>query len=133
MKLKLGVATALSLTLALGTTSALAKCDAGEIVIKFSHVTNADKHPKGLAASLLEQRVNDEMNGKACMEVFPNTTLYNDDQVLEALLQGNVQLAAHRCQSSSSSQSSSAFSICRSCLKTSTQLMSSRVLRLAKR
>jgi len=94
MKLKLGVATALSLTLALGTTSALAKCDAGEIVIKFSHVTNVDKHPKGLAASLLEQRVNDEMNGKACLEVFPNSTLYNDNQVLEAMLQGDVQLAA---------------------------------------
>jgi C4-dicarboxylate-binding protein DctP len=57
-------------------------------------VTNADRHPKGLAASLLEQRVNDEMNGKACMEVFPNSTLYNDDQVLEALLQGDVQMAA---------------------------------------
>jgi C4-dicarboxylate-binding protein DctP len=28
------------------------------------------------------------------MEVFPNSTLYNDDQVLEALLQGDVQLAA---------------------------------------
>ena len=88
MKLKLGVATALSLTLALSTTSALAKCDDGEIVIKFSHVTNVDKHPKGLAASLLEQRVNDEMNGKACLEVFPNSTLYNDNQVLEAMLQG---------------------------------------------
>jgi C4-dicarboxylate-binding protein DctP len=34
------------------------------------------------------------MNGKACMEVFPNSTLYNDDQVLEALLQGDVQMAA---------------------------------------
>ncbi|MEK9977964.1 MAG: DctP family TRAP transporter solute-binding subunit, partial [Paracoccaceae bacterium] len=38
--------------------------------------------------------VNTEMNGKACMEVFPNSTLYNDDQVLEAMLQGDVQLAA---------------------------------------
>ena len=34
MKLKLGVATALSLTLALGTTSALAKCDDGEIACR---------------------------------------------------------------------------------------------------
>jgi len=38
--------------------------------------------------------VNTEMDGKACMEVFPNSTLYNDDQVLEAMLQGDVQLAA---------------------------------------
>jgi C4-dicarboxylate-binding protein DctP len=52
--------------------NAAANCDPGETVIKFSHVTNTDKHPKGIAASLLEQRVNDEMNGKRCMQVFPN-------------------------------------------------------------
>lgn len=71
-----------------------ANCDDGEIVIKFSHVTNSDKHPKGIAASLLEKRVNEEMNGKACMQVFPNSTLYDDNKVLEALLNGDVQLAA---------------------------------------
>ncbi|RVT84486.1 DctP family TRAP transporter solute-binding subunit [Rhodobacteraceae bacterium CCMM004] len=69
-------------------------CDDGEIVVKFSHVTNSDRHPKGIAASLLMERVNAEMNGTACMEVFPNSTLYNDDQVLEAMLQGDVQMAA---------------------------------------
>ena len=73
---------------------AAASCEDGEVVIKFSHVTNTDKHPKGIAATLLEKRVNEEMNGKACMEVFPNSTLYNDNKVLEAMLQGDVQLAA---------------------------------------
>lgn len=34
--------------------NASSACDPGEIVIKFSHVTNTDKHPKGIAASLLE-------------------------------------------------------------------------------
>jgi len=88
--------TALSLTLAFSATSAFASaaCDEGETVIKFSHVTNTDKHPKGIAATLLAERVNEEMNGKACMEVFPNSTLYDDDKVLEALLQGDVNLAA---------------------------------------
>lgn len=71
-----------------------ASCEKGEVVIKFSHVTNTDKHPKGIAASLLAKRINEEMNGKACMEVFPNSTLYNDNKVLEAMLQGDVQLAA---------------------------------------
>lgn len=80
--------------MAAATTGAMANCDDGEMVIKFSHVTNTDKHPKGIAASLLQQRVNDEMNGTACMEVFGNSTLYNDDKVLEAMLQGDVQLAA---------------------------------------
>ncbi|MEP2532905.1 DctP family TRAP transporter solute-binding subunit [Shimia sp.] len=93
MKFLTTAATALALAVTAGT-AAQAACDEGEIVIKFSHVTNTDKHPKGIAASLLEQRVNDEMNGKACMEVFPNSTLYNDNKVLEAMLQGDVQLAA---------------------------------------
>ena len=80
--------------LAISTSIAAAKCDPGEVKIKFSHVTNTDKHPKGIAASLLEKRVNEEMNGKACMEVYPNSTLYGDNKVLEALLNGDVQLAA---------------------------------------
>jgi len=80
--------------LALAAGPALAACDDGEIVIKFSHVTNTDKHPKGIAASLLAERVNEEMNGTACMEVYPNSTLYNDDKVFEAMLTGDVQMAA---------------------------------------
>ena len=83
-----------SAVFALGTQTAFAACDDGEIVIKFSHVTNSDRHPKGIAASLLQERVNEEMNGKACMEVFPNSTLYTDEKVIEAMLSGDVQLAA---------------------------------------
>ncbi|MEL6565869.1 MAG: DctP family TRAP transporter solute-binding subunit [Pseudomonadota bacterium] len=90
--MKFLTAAALALTVSAGAVAAA--CDDGEIVIKFSHVTNTDKHPKGIAATLLQNRVNEEMNGTACMEVFPNSTLYNDDQVLEALLQGDVQMAA---------------------------------------
>lgn len=86
--------TVLCLTMALGATTAFAACDEGETVIKFSHVTNTDKHPKGIAATLLSERINKEMNGTACMEVFPNSILYDDNKVLEALLQGDVQLAA---------------------------------------
>lgn len=85
---------AVSAALLMGSTNAMASCDEGEVVIKFSHVTNTDKHPKGIAASLLEKRVNEEMNGKACMEVFPNSTLYDDNKVLEAMLNGDVHLAA---------------------------------------
>ncbi|WP_316016158.1 DctP family TRAP transporter solute-binding subunit [Roseobacter sp. HKCCA0434] len=73
---------------------AMADCDDGEMVIKFSHVTNTDRHPKGIAANLLMERVNEEMDGTACMEVFPNSQLYTDEQVLEAMLQGDVQMAA---------------------------------------
>ncbi len=91
---KILLGTIISSMLLVTSTSALANCDPGEVVIKFSHVTNTDKHPKGIAASLLEKRVNEEMNGKACMQVFPNSTLYNDKKVLEAMLSGDVQMAA---------------------------------------
>jgi C4-dicarboxylate-binding protein DctP len=57
-------------------------------------VVAAKGHPKGDAAQLLADRVNKEMNGKACMEVYPNSTLYDDDKVMEAMLLGDVQLAA---------------------------------------
>ncbi|MGG7644442.1 DctP family TRAP transporter solute-binding subunit [Rhodovulum sp. YNF3179] len=92
--MKLFTAAATAVALSFSGSAALAACDDGEIVIKFSHVTNTDRHPKGIAAELLKERVNTEMDGKACMEVFPNSTLYNDDQVLEAMLQGDVQMAA---------------------------------------
>ena len=88
------IAAAAASILAITATGALANCDDGEIVIKFSHVTNTDKHPKGIAATLFEKRVNEEMNGKACVQVFPNSSLYDDNKVLEALLNGDVHLAA---------------------------------------
>ncbi|MBM2291128.1 DctP family TRAP transporter solute-binding subunit [Sulfitobacter pseudonitzschiae] len=92
MKFFTAAAVALSLSVSAGAVQAA--CDDGEIVIKFSHVTNTDKHPKGIAASLLMERVNEEMDGKACIEVYPNSTLYTDEQVIEAMLRGDVQLAA---------------------------------------
>ena len=92
--MKFLTAAATALAMSVSATAVSAACDDGEIVVKFSHVTNTDKHPKGIAASLLEKRVNEEMDGTMCMEVFPNSTLYNDNKVLEAVLQGDVQLAA---------------------------------------
>ena len=95
MRFLTSLAAALAFVFTAGTaTAATDDCQDGETVIKFSHVTNTDRHPKGLAASLLEKRVNEEMNGKACMVVFPNSTLYDDNKVLEALLLGDVQMAA---------------------------------------
>lgn len=91
---KIFTAVTLGAAILVSASPAFAACDPGEIKIKFSHVTNTDKHPKGIAASLLEKRVNEEMNGKACMEVFPNSSLYDDNKVLEAMLSGDVQMAA---------------------------------------
>jgi len=102
------------------STSAYAKCDPGEIVIKFSHFTNTDKHPKGIAATLLEKRINSEMQGKAFMKVYPNSSLYNDNKVFEALLQGDVQLAAPSLSKFEKFTKNSGFLIYRSCSRTST-------------
>jgi C4-dicarboxylate-binding protein DctP len=92
--MKVLTAAATTLALSVSANAAVAACDDGEMVVKFSHVTNTDRHPKGIAAEVLKERVNAEMDGDMCMEVFPNSTLYNDNKVLEALLQGDVQLAA---------------------------------------
>lgn len=92
--MKKTILAAFAAILALGTAQANAQCDSGEMVIKFAHVVADTGHPKGDAARELARRVNEEMNGKACMEVYPNSTLYDDDKVLEAMLLGDVQLAA---------------------------------------
>ncbi|MFT2098125.1 TRAP transporter substrate-binding protein [Marinomonas sp. 2405UD66-6] len=83
-----------SLALALTAGTAIANCDPGERVVKFSHVTGGTTHPKVVAANSLAERVNAEMNGKLCVEVYPNSTLFGDSKELEALLLGDVQLLA---------------------------------------
>ncbi|RBP80034.1 DctP family TRAP transporter solute-binding subunit [Marinomonas rhizomae] len=83
-----------SLALALSAGTAIANCDSGERVVKFSHVTGGTTHPKVVAANSFADRVNTEMNGKLCVEVFPNSTLFGDSKELEALLLGDVQLLA---------------------------------------
>ncbi len=88
------ISAALAAALATAGQAAFAECDDGEIVMKFSHVTNVDRHPKGIAAALFAERVNVELDGTACMQVFPNSTLHDDDKVLEAMLAGDVHFAA---------------------------------------
>lgn len=66
---------------------------AKEIVIKFSYVTT-EKTPKGKAAKYLKELVEERLKGKVRVEIFPNSQLYNDKEVLKALLLGDVQMAA---------------------------------------
>ena len=83
-----------ALAFSLFATSASAQCDSGEIVVKLSHVTGGTTHPKVVASNNLADRVNKEMNGTMCVEVYPNSTLFGDSKELEALLVGDVQLLA---------------------------------------
>ena len=57
---------------------------AQEYVIKFSHVV-APGTPKGKAADLFAEMVNERMKGRVKVEVFPNSQLYNDNKVMEAM------------------------------------------------
>ncbi len=55
-----------------------------EYVIKFSHVVSPQT-PKGKAAELFAKLVNERLAGKVRVEVFPNSQLYNDNKVMEAM------------------------------------------------
>jgi len=66
---------------------------AAPIKIKFSHVV-AVNTPKGQMANRFKALVEQRLPGKVVVEVFPNSQLYGDNKVLEALLLGDVQLAA---------------------------------------
>ena len=80
--------------LVLGLAAVLANnAYAEEILIKFSHVV-AENTPKGQAANYFAELVNERMAGKVKVEVFPNSQLFNDNDVLLALLKNDVQLAA---------------------------------------
>ncbi len=92
-KLTLGLS-ALALSVSAVTAMASEGCDSGEIVAKLSHVTGGTTHPKVLAANMFAERVNKEMDGVMCVEVYPNSTLFGDSKELEALLLGDVQILA---------------------------------------
>lgn len=63
------------------------------IVIKFPHVT-APATPKGQGADLLKKLVNERLGGRVRIDVFPAGQLMSDDDSLEALAFGEVQMIA---------------------------------------
>lgn len=63
---------------------AMAAPASAEYVIKYSHVV-APSTPKGVAADWFAAEVNKRMAGKVRVEVFPNSQLYDDNKVMEAM------------------------------------------------
>ena len=63
------------------------------LVIKFSHVV-AENTPKGQMANKFKELVAEKTGGNVIVEVYPNSQLFGDDKVLEAMLLGDVQMAA---------------------------------------
>src|SRR5258707_13181206 len=63
------------------------------IVIKFSHVVAPDT-PKGKGSLKFKELGERYTNGKVVVEVYPNSQLYKDNEELQALQLGAVQMLA---------------------------------------
>lgn len=79
----------LAASLALGVTTARAE----PVVIKFSHVVTDDT-PKGKGALLFQKLVQERMADKFKVEIYPNSTLYGDNDEMDALKTNKVQFIA---------------------------------------
>lgn len=89
---KSALAVLIGLMLCTATLPAIA-ANGKPIVIKFSHVV-ANDTPKGEGAQLLKKLVKQRLGDRVKIEVYPNSSLYNDTKGLNALLTGDVQLLA---------------------------------------
>src|ERR1700752_5353942 len=63
------------------------------VVIKFSHVVAPDT-PKGKGSLKFKELAENYTNGKVVVEVYPNSQLYKDNEELQALQLGSVQMLA---------------------------------------
>ena len=82
----------LAATAALGL-SALPVLAQEPIVIKFSHVVAPDT-PKGKGSLKFKELAERYTNGKVSVEVYPNSQLYKDNEEMQALQLGSVQMLA---------------------------------------
>jgi len=83
----------ISLLVAVAFVASVSIASAAPIVIKFSHVV-AENTPKGQMANKFAELVERDLAGKVKVEVFPNSQLFGDNKVLEAMILGDVQMAA---------------------------------------
>jgi C4-dicarboxylate-binding protein DctP len=63
------------------------------IIIKFSHVVTNDT-PKGKGALRFKELAEQRSGGRVKIEVYPNSQLYKDNEEIEALQLGSVQMLA---------------------------------------
>lgn len=63
------------------------------ILIRFSHVV-AEDTPKGVGARMFKDLAEKKFPGRVTVEVYPASQRFDDDQVLDALLLGDVEMAA---------------------------------------
>ena len=93
----IGTTAALALALATaGCGGARSEGGAGgdeSFTIKFSHVVTPDT-PKGQAAEKFKEVVEDTCGDQLTVEIYPNSELYGDEDELQALQSGAVQMLA---------------------------------------
>jgi len=63
-----------------------------DFVLKFSHVVS-ENTPKGKAANFFEKRLEELSKGRIDVQVYPNSQLYKDKEVLKALKLNSAQMA----------------------------------------
>lgn len=88
MKLPALAMTAIVATAAMGVTA-----NADTMQIRFSHV-NTENTPKGYAANLFAELVEEYTDGRVEVAVYPNSQLFGDGEEMEALLMNDVQIIA---------------------------------------
>jgi C4-dicarboxylate-binding protein DctP len=69
------------------------RTDDDRIVIKFPHIV-APGTPKGQGAERLRELVEERLGDRVVMEVYPSGQLMNEDDALEALAFGEIQMIA---------------------------------------
>jgi C4-dicarboxylate-binding protein DctP len=83
-------AVAISAAIFLAPAAALAQ---SPIIIKFSHVVAVDT-PKGKGAEYFKKLAEERTKGRVKVEVYANSTLYKDNEEVDALQLGAVQMLA---------------------------------------
>ncbi len=76
-----------------GVAIAAPLANAEPIKIKFSHVV-AENTPKGQGALMFKRLAEERLGDKVIVEVYPSSQLFDDKKVMQAILLGDVQMAA---------------------------------------
>ena len=87
------VAGGLALAALLQPARRTAQAASPEVLLRFSHVVAPDT-PKGLMASHFKELVAQRSGGRIRVEVYPESQLYGDDDEMEALRLGAVEMLA---------------------------------------
>lgn len=88
-----GIGSALLICLAVTLLGCDKQAADAPILIKFPHVT-APATPKGEAADRFKRLVEERLAGRVVVEVYPSAQLMSDDDSLDALAFGEVQMIA---------------------------------------